>query len=81
MKISARFDCADAIGRLMGQLGVGLTHWRFTLERAVADRVFELIENNTEQPTDEIMWVRRAPLWPHRSCGEASGEERWRQCQ
>ena len=63
---------------LMGEIGILLVRWRFTRTRDVADRLFELIENNTEQPTDELM--RGAPgaalaasfMW------EDSGEERWR---
>lgn len=63
---------------LMGEIGIDLVRWRFTGERAAADRLLDLIEGNAAQPTDEIMWgvpgaaIAASFMW------DATHDERWR---
>ena len=63
---------------LMGEIGILLVHWRLTRARDVADRLFELIENNAEQATDELMWGAPGAALAASFMWEDSGEERWR---
>jgi hypothetical protein len=63
---------------LMGEVGIDLVRWRFTHERASADRLFELIESNAERTTDEIMWGAPGTALAASFMWEATNEERWR---
>ena len=63
---------------LMGEVGVLLVDWRVRRERAAADRLFKLIEDNAEQSTDELMWGAPGTALAASFMWEASKEERWR---
>ena len=78
-KLKAEDDPRFAGSFLMGELGVALTRWRITRERAVADRILDLIDSNAEQPTDELMWGAPGAALTASFVWEASGEERWRE--
>jgi len=54
---------------LMGEIGILLVRWRITRERLVEDRLFKLIADNREQPTDELMWGTPEPPWLLLLCG------------
>ncbi len=63
---------------LMGEVGILLVRWRFTRAPKVADRLFELIENNAEQPTEELMWGAPGSALAASFMWNDSGEVRWR---
>lgn len=63
---------------LMGELGILLVHWLVCRERFASDRLFELIDRNVEQPTDELMWGAPGAALAASFMWESTGEERWR---
>ena len=63
---------------LMGEIGILLVRWRFTRAPDVSDRLFQLIEDNAEQATDELMWGAPGAALAASFMWEDSGEERWR---
>jgi hypothetical protein len=63
---------------LMGEIGILLVRWRIARERAVADRLFQLLQLNVEQTTDELMWGAPGGALAASFMWEWTGEERWR---
>ncbi len=63
---------------LMGEVGILLVRWRVAGESFVADRLFSLMEDNAEQPTDELMWGAPGMALAASFMWDASKEERWR---
>jgi hypothetical protein len=63
---------------LMGEVGILLVHWQVTGESSAADRLFSLMENNAEQPTDELMWGAPGMALAASFVWDATKEQRWR---
>jgi lanthionine synthetase-like protein len=63
---------------LIGEIGIELVRCRLTRDRASADRLFELIASNAEQPTDEIMWGAPGAALAASLMWDATNDERWR---
>jgi hypothetical protein len=63
---------------LMGEIGILLVHWKVTGERTNADRLFNLMENNAEQATDELMWGAPGMALAASFMWDATKEQRWR---
>jgi len=57
-----------------GRNGILLVCWRCTRAPDVSNRLFQLIENNAEQATDELMWGHRALRSLHRLCGRRAAK-------
>jgi hypothetical protein len=63
---------------LMGEVGILLVHLQVTGNRALADRLFALMEADAEQPTDELMWSAPGMALAASFMWDATQDERWR---
>jgi lantibiotic modifying enzyme len=63
---------------LMGEIGILLAQWRITREHLVEDRLFKLIADHVERPTDELMWGTPGTALAASFMWEWTNEERWR---
>ena len=77
-KFVAEDDPRTAGSFLTGEVGILLVHWQITRDRAAADRLFELIADNAELPTDELMWGTPGTALAASFMWENTSEQRWR---
>jgi hypothetical protein len=64
-------------GYLLGETGVLLVRWRIEGDRAVLDRLAELIAANTEAPPRELMWGAPGTMLVALTLYEETAEPRW----
>ena len=64
-------------GYLLGETGVLLVRWRIEGDRAVLDRLAELIAANTEAPARELMWGAPGTMLVALTLQEETAEPRW----
>lgn len=62
---------------LLGDAGLLLLEWQVFREPAIADRLFEVIEDNLHHPAREMLWGSPGTLLAAIHLAEATGEPRW----
>jgi len=67
----------DHAGYLQGDVGVLLVHWRLAPSRAIADQLWQRIEANLAQPSNELMLGVSGTLLAACVLHEETGEERF----
>jgi Lanthionine synthetase C-like protein len=60
-----------------GECGIALTAFRLTGDAGLADRVHELVLENLESPTDEVMWGTPGTMLVAEAMLAWTGEPRW----
>jgi lantibiotic modifying enzyme len=73
-------DTGEVVPSLfLGEVGVLLTQRRLDPEADVDDRLFEVVDENIENPTLEALWGAPGTMLAAYFLHEATGEERWRE--
>ena len=62
----------------LGEAGILLISWRLTGSRAAADRLWNSIESNIENPTNEALWGAPGTMMAAWHMHRWTGEPRWR---
>jgi hypothetical protein len=75
MKLPAPRDSA----LLTGETGVLLVGWRLAPSRELADELFERVQANVDNETDEVMWGSPGTLLAAQAMLEWTADERWRE--
>jgi lantibiotic modifying enzyme len=74
MKLPALRDSA----LLTGEAGILLVGWRLSPSRELADELFERVQANVDNETDEVMWGSPGTLLAAQAMLEWTADERWR---
>jgi lantibiotic modifying enzyme len=64
---------------LLGEVGILLVAWRMTQSPAVADQIYNAVEANIPNPTNEALWAAPGTMLAAWHLWEATGEQRWRE--
>ncbi|MEL6385336.1 MAG: lanthionine synthetase LanC family protein, partial [Cyanobacteria bacterium J06626_18] len=61
----------------MGEVGIALVHWRLAPDDAIANRLYEQIEANIANPTNEAFWAAPGTMLAALWMSEWTGETKW----
>lgn len=62
----------------LGEVGILLVLWLLTGSSVAADRLYESVESNIPNPTNEALWAAPGTMMAAWHLWEATGEKRWR---
>ena len=63
---------------LLGEVGILLVGWRMTGADTVADRLYDAVQSNLHNPTNEALWAAPGTMVAAWHLWEATHEARWR---
>jgi Lanthionine synthetase C-like protein len=63
----------------LGEVGVLLVAWRMTQLAAIADQIYNAVEANIPNPTNEALWAAPGTMLAAWHLWDATGEHRWRE--
>jgi hypothetical protein len=63
---------------LLGEAGLHLVQWRLTGAAAAADRLFDVVQSNIGNPTNESLWAAPGTMVAAWHLWQATAEARWR---
>jgi hypothetical protein len=63
----------------LGAAGIGLLQWRMGGDAGVADRLFDCVQSNIANPTNEALWAAPGTLVAAWHLWRATGQARWRE--
>lgn len=64
---------------LLGDAGLLLLEWQMSHERAIAERLFAVVQDNLHHPTREMLWGSPGTLLAAIHMAESTGDPRWAQ--
>ncbi len=70
-------DLHGTASYLLGDTGLWLLEWTFTHDAAVAQRVFDAVQGNIDNPVREALWGSPGTVLAAIHMAEATGEQRW----
>jgi hypothetical protein len=62
---------------LIGEAGLRLLEWKLTRDDTVAQRLFDVVEGNLDNPVREALWGSSGTALAAIAMAEHTGEERW----
>ena len=63
----------------LGEAGILLVSWRLAASAATADRLFDCVERNIDNPTNESLWAAPGTMLAAWHMLQWTGEPRWRE--
>jgi Lanthionine synthetase C-like protein len=70
-------ELASATSYWMGECGIALVAFRLTLDAGLGDRLHELVLDNLDSPTNEVMWGTPGTMLVAEAMLAWTGEPRW----